>query len=90
MLTDENFQVIPFNPFSSLLFSHADDEEVHNLKDHHQEEMARLLAKHEAELKSLKEKRQKKKQAQLAKINKRLQQRDEWKKKVVVVKKLWQ
>ena len=55
----------------------ADDEEVHNLKDHQKEEMEKLLAKHEAELKNLKEKRQKKKQAQLASINKRLQQQQQ-------------
>ena len=39
--------------------------------------MEKLLAKHEAELKNLKEKRQKKKQAQLASINKRLQQQQQ-------------
>ena len=50
---------------------------MHNLKDHQKEEMAKLLAKHEAELKNLKEKRQKKKEAQLASINKRLQQQQQ-------------
>ena len=60
-----------------LFYLFADDEEVHNLKDHQKEEMEKLLAKHEAELKNLKEKRQKKKQAQLASINKRLQQQQQ-------------
>merc|ERR1739838_1050748 len=52
--------------------SDTDDEEVHSLKDYQKEEMAKLMAKHQAELKVLKEKRQKKKQAELANINKQL------------------
>jgi len=56
--------------------SDTDDEEVHTLKDNQKEEMERLMAKHEAELRMLKEKRQKKKQAQLASFNKQLQQQD--------------